>query len=56
MSNKTFEEFKKALTEYYSSVKLPDDELGRLAKTLTSMSSGITLDILEKYHKEFIEK
>ena len=53
---KAFEEFKKELTEYYSSVKLPDDELGRLAKTLTSMSSGITLDILEKYHKEFIEK
>lgn len=54
--SKSFEEFSKIILEKYS--KTPDecDPYTNFALLMKQTSASVTLDILNEYHKTFIEK
>lgn len=56
MAYKDFETFKEAITEHYNNAEFPAGAIGELTETIVNMSAKITLEVLQQYHKEFIEK
>ena len=56
MAHKNFEDFKEAVTENYNNIEFPAGAIGELSETIVNMSAKITLEVLQQYHKEFIEK
>lgn len=55
MAYKDFEAFKEAVTEHYNNLEFPAGAIGELTETIVNMSAKITLEVLQQYHKEFIE-
>ena len=56
MAHKNLEDFKEAVTEHYNNIEFPAGAIGELSETIVNMSAKITLEVLQQYHKEFIEK
>ena len=56
MAHKNFKDFKEAVTENYKKIEFPAGAIGELSETIVNMSAKITLEVLQQYHKEFIEK
>lgn len=56
MPNKSFDEFKKQITDYYNNITYAPGAIGEMSETIVNVSTKITLEILQQYHKEFIEK
>lgn len=55
MPNKSFEDFKKQITDYYANIEYAPGAIGEMSETIVNVSTKITLEILQQYHKEFIE-
>ncbi len=55
MANKSFEDFKNRITEYYAGIEYAPGAIGEMSETIVNVSTKITLEILNQYHKEFIE-
>lgn len=55
MANKNFEDFKNRITEYYAGIEYAPGAIGEMSETIVNVSTKITLEILNQYHKEFIE-
>lgn len=56
MENQNFDEFKKSITEYYGNIEFAPGAIGEMSETIVSVSTKITLEILEQYHSKFIDK
>lgn len=55
MANKSFEDFKKQITDYYSNIEYAPGAIGEMSETIVNVSTKITLEILQQYHREFIK-
>ncbi len=55
MPDKDFENFKKKITDYYSNIDFAPGAIGEMSETIVNVSTKITLEILQQYHREFIE-
>lgn len=55
MENKSFDDFKKKITDYYAGIEYAPGAIGEMSETIVNVSAKITLEILAQYHKEFIE-
>lgn len=56
MKYQNFDEFKNAITKHYDNIDFAPGAIGELSETIVNVSSKIALEILQQYHKEFIEE
>lgn len=55
MPDKDFENFKKKIADYYANIDFAPGAIGEMSETIVNVSTKITLEILQQYHKEFTE-